>query len=390
MNLPVLRIAKAHEKSLRSGVPWIMRHQSVESSEWMTAQAGELVRVESERGDAIGIGMVNPLSHIVCRVLGSPRETIDQCFFEHKISQALAKRDALYDAPYYRLLHAEADGLPGLIIDRFDDLCVIQVGSAGMERLQPLWLGALEALLAPRAILLRNDFGARTLEGLSRHVICLKGQVSDCIEVLENGCTYFADVLRGQKTGWFYDMRDNRRMVAELAKGKKLLDVFSHSGGFGVLAAKAGAQVTLVDSSALALELAMRAAKVNHITCHTLQGDAVEVMQKLAADGARYDIVIADPPAYVKNKKDVATGLKGYQKVAAHAAMLVAPHGYLFTASCSHHAGRSAFNKSVMDGVAQAGRKASIVKQTGAGKDHPLHPRLPQSEYLKGLLLQLD
>lgn len=353
---------------------------------------GSLAQVESERGEFIGVGLLNPLSQIICRMLTRGRESIDEAFFAKRIGEALAKREKLFSAPYYRLLHGEADFLPGLIIDRFGDICVVQVASAGMEKLQSVWLAALEKAASPKAVLLRNDFSARKLEGLTQHVTCIKGEVPALVKLEENDCFYFADIQKGQKTGWFYDMRDNRKMVAELAVGKTVLDVFSHSGGFGVLAAKAGAKgVTMVDSSRLALDLAMQAAAENKVekNCDTLCGDAVEVMKKLAQQDKKYDIVIADPPAYVKSKKDIAAGLRGYEKVAQYASALVAENGLLFTASCSHHAGRSAFNKAVLAGLEKAGRKAEIIKQTGASRDHPLHAQLPQSEYLKGLLLKL-
>ena len=387
----VLRIQKSHVKEIQGGCPWVMRHQAVESSEWMSAEAGVLVQVETERGEFVGIGMVNPLSHIVCRMLTWQREAIDAAFFMRKIEQALAKREAIFDAPYYRLLHSEADGLSGLIIDRFDDTLVVQVASAGMEKLQPIWLVVLEHLLEPRAVVMRNDFSARTLEGLPRLTRVVKGSVPEFLPLVENECVYFADVVGGQKTGWFYDIRDNRKMVAELAKDKSVLDVFSHSGGFGLLAAKHGAKtVTMVDASQIALDLAMQAAAENGLTqCDVIKGDAAGVMKTLAAAGKKYDIVITDPPAYVKSKKDVAAGLKGYEKIALYAAALVEGGGLLFTASCSHHASRGAFNKAVLSGVAKAGRNAEILKQTGASRDHPLHPKLPQSEYLKGLLLRI-
>ncbi len=211
------------------------------------------------------------------------------------------------------------------------------------------------------------------------------------MEVQENGCIYFADLLKGQKTGWFYDQRDNRKMIADMAKGKTVLDVYSHSGGFGLLAAKQGAaQVTMVDSSKLALDLARKAAAKNGVSVEYIQGDAFAEMERLQREGKIFDIVLADPPPFVKSRKDIASGMKGYEKVARLAAALAAPGGLLFVASCSHHAGRSAFNKAVLDGVEKAGRRAEILKHTGASGDHPRHPKLPQSEYLKGLLLRLS
>lgn len=219
-----------------------------------------------------------------------------------------------------------------------------------------------------------------------------RGRKEWTVELQENGCIYLADLFKGQKTGWFYDQRDNRKMIAELSKEKTVLDVFSHSGGFALLAAKEGAStVSLVDSSQLALDLAKQAAALNAVEekCEYLKGDAAEVMQALQEQGRQFDVVLVDPPAYIKSKKDFASGMKGYEKLARLATPLVKTDGYLFVASCSHHATRSAFNKAVLDGIKKAGKEANILKQTAASPDHPRHPQLPQSEYLKGLLLKM-
>jgi 23S rRNA (cytosine1962-C5)-methyltransferase len=292
--------------------------------------------------------------------------------------------------PYYRLVHSESDFLPGLLIDRFAGYFVVQVGTAGMDRLQPLWVEAIEQLFSPSSLILRNDIAVREREGLTQSVDVLHGTVPELVEVHEQGCIYLADLLRGQKTGWFYDQRDNRGMMADLAVGKTMVDVFSHSGGFGLRAAKAGAaHVTLVDSSKLALDLASQAARLNGVDRQLSyeQGDAFAVMERLAAQGKRYDVVIADPPAFVKHKRDMAAGMKGYEKVARLAAALVAPGGQLFVASCSHHAQRNKFNQAVKKGAKDAGFMGRTLKQTGAAPDHPLHPLLLQNEYLKGILL---
>lgn len=388
MSFP-LRLKKGADDAIRAGMPWIYASDIIESSELLMVPPGSLVSIENHKGHPIGTGYYNVKSQIACRVLTLSRETIDTAFFAARFTKALALREKLIKVPYYRLVHSEPDGLPGLLIDRFGDILVAQVGTAGMENLLPMWLAALESLLHPQAIVLRNDIAARELEGLKQEVKLLKGNAPELVEVQENDCTYLADLMRGQKTGWFYDQRDNRKMIADMAKGKTLLDVYSHSGGFGLLAAKAGAQVTMVDSSKLALELAEKAAGLNKVRCDYVQGDAFAVMEKLAGEGKQFDIVLADPPAFVKSKKDIAAGLKGYEKVARLAAALVKPGGHLFVASCSHHAGRSAFNKAVLDGVNKAGRQAEILKQTGAAPDHPRHGSLPQSEYLKGILLRI-
>jgi 23S rRNA (cytosine1962-C5)-methyltransferase len=385
-----IRLLKGKEDQIRKGFPWIYAGDMVDSSEPLLAPEGSLVSIETHKGEFVGIGYFNAKSQIAARVLTLKKEPIDESFFAARLAKALERREKLISVPYYRLIHSESDFLPGLLIDRFGEKLVIQVATAGMELLQPLWLSAVESLLQPNVIVLRNDVAARKLEGLTQEVSVIKGNVSELVEVQENGCVYLADLLKGQKTGWFFDQRDNRKMIAGLAKDKTLLDVYSHSGGFGVLAAKAGAgEATLVDSSKLALELAGKAAVKNHVQCSYLQGDAFEVMQALAREGKHYDIALADPPAFVKNRKDIASGMKGYEKVAKLAATLVEKEGLLFVASCSHHASRGAFNNAVMAGIKKAGRAGEIIRQTGAAPDHPRHPQLRQSEYLKGLLVKL-
>ncbi|MDE3016240.1 MAG: class I SAM-dependent rRNA methyltransferase [Pseudomonadota bacterium] len=389
---PPLRLKKGRDAAVFDGMPWVYASDIIESSELLHVPPGGLVTVENHKGQFIGIGYYNAKSQIACRMLTLKREPIDEALFQSRLETALARRKKLFGEPYYRLAHAESDSLPGLLIDRFGDAFVVQVGTAGMELLQPLWLAALQELFHPKTIILRNDIAARKLEGLRQGTAILPpppaGGGGSIAELRENGFTYYADLLHGQKTGWFYDQRDNREMISALAKGKTLLDVYSHSGGFGLLAATRGAaEVTLADSSKPALELAKKAAAANGITCEYRQGDAFALMDRLQKEGKQFDIVLADPPAFVKSKKDVATGLKGYEKVARLAAFLVKPGGLLFVASCSHHAARSAFNKAVLVGVKKAGRHAEILRQTGASADHPKHPKLPQSEYLKGILL---
>jgi 23S rRNA (cytosine1962-C5)-methyltransferase len=386
-----VRLKKGADEAIIRGMPWVYAGDIIDSSELLHIAAGSLVSVENHKGQRLATGYYNRASQIACRILTASHEAIDEAFFARRLQQALARRAPL-GVPCYRLVHSEGDGLPGLLLDRFGDLLVAQVGTAGMEALRPLWIQALKGILDPKALLLRNDAAARKREGLSQYVRWEWGAAGERVEVQENGCIYYADLEHGQKTGWFFDQRDNRALIAGLAGGKTLVDVYSHSGGFGVLAALHGAsEVTMVDSSALALELAMQAAGRNGVQarCRTVQGDAFERMQQMAAQGQAFDMVLADPPAFVKARKDIATGLKGYEKVARLAAPLARDGGMLFVASCSHHAGRSAFNKAVLEGVAKAGFAAEILRQTGAGIDHPRHACLQQNEYLKGILLAL-
>lgn len=385
-----LRLKKGSEAAVRAGVPWIYAGDIIASSELLSCPPGGLVSVEDARGQFIGIGYYNAASQIACRVLTLAKEDIGADWFTIRLKRALEAREKGIGAPYYRWVHSEGDLLPGLVLDRFGDVLVAQSGTAGMDALMPGWLDAAERLIRPGAVLLRNDTAARGREGLAQAVTVLRGTVPEPVALQENGCWYLADVLKGQKTGWFFDQRDNRAMIAALSAGKRLIDIYSHSGGFGVLAAKAGAaEVTLVDSSGRALDLAQETAARNGVRVRCRQGDAFAVMEALAAAGERYDIVLADPPAFVKRRKDIAAGLKGYAKVARLAAGLCAPGGIFFTASCSHYAARGAFNNAVLAGVQKAGWRPRLLRQTGAGPDHPLHPKLPQSEYLKGILLDM-
>lgn len=388
--LPPLRLKKNCGANIRKGFPWVYAGEIIDSSELALLASGSLVSIENFKGEHIGVGYYNALSQICCRVLALGRVEIDKDFFASRINNALALREKLIPVPYYRLIHSEADFLPGLLVDRFGSVIVMQIGTAGMENLLPFIIEAIVEIIKPETIILRNDNGARKMEGLVQEVRIVKGAVNGFTEVIENGFTYLADLIHGQKTGWFYDQRDNRKMIADIAPGKTVADIYSHSGGFGLLAAKAGAaNVTLVDSSQLALDMAQQAAIKNNVAIECLKGDAFSIMEGMAEAGRKFDIVLADPPAFVKSKKDIASGLKGYEKVARFAALLVAENGLLFTASCSHHAGRSAFNKAILDGVKKAGFTAEIIKQTGAAGDHPRHPLLPQSEYLKGLLVRI-
>ncbi len=389
-----LRLQKGNEKEVLKGFPWVYAGDMVESSELLFTEPGELAELYSAKGDYIGTGYYNHHSKLAFRLLTrDKKQPIDQAFFVQRFKKALERREKKITVPYYRLCHAESDGLPGLVIDRFGDTVVCQVATAGMERLQPVWMAALEEVIAPHAMVLRNDISSRTLEGLGQKVEVIKGEVPALTHVSENGAWYVADLINGQKTGWFYDQRESRAYMAKLSQGKSFLDVYCHSGGFGIVAAKQGAaSVTFVDSSALALDLAMQAAALNGVEaqCTKLQGNAFEVMEALAKQGKRYEVVIADPPAFVKTKKDIASGMKGYEKVTKYAAALVAPGGLLYVASCSHHAQRHAFAKAVEQGIKKAGREGKLIATLGHAADHPVHPQLPQSEYLKAVVWRLE
>jgi 23S rRNA (cytosine1962-C5)-methyltransferase len=388
---PVIRVKAREGRKARAGAPWIFSNEIVMDADAKALAPGTLVEVVGDDGQDFGTGYFNPKSLIAVRLLARERNTIvDAGFFAARLKRALNLREALYQKPFYRLVHAEGDNLPGLTIDRFGDVLVVQVTTAGMENLLTPLKMALEEVVAPAAIILRNDAPARSLEGLELYVRAEKGQMGR-IAVEENGIRYFADLGQGQKTGWYYDQRDNRAFIAGLAKGKSFLDAYSYTGGFGIPAAKAGArEVICLDSSAAALALAEESAAANHASIRAVKADVFEEMERLQARKEGFDIVVADPPPFVKSKKDLEPGAKAYRKLARLAASLTAPGGILLLASCSHNIPAERFAAECAAGILRAGRQASLIRSAGAGPDHPVHPMLPESAYLKALVYALD
>jgi len=389
---PLLRLNKGQERRLKSGHPWAFSNEIAMKPEYRQLPPGLPVRLEGDDGWRFGTFMFNPHSLIAARLLDrDPAADIDAGFIRRRIADAAALRARLCDGPFHRLVHAEADRLPGLVIDRYGDVAVLQANTAGMDRLTPEIAAALTDLLPLRAVVARNDSAARGHEGLPQQTGLLFGGDA-AAEVVEGGVAFPVDPLAGQKTGFFFDQRPNRDRVAALADGARVLDVFCHTGAFGLRCAAAGAShVTLVDASAPALDLARQAAERNGLVARvaTRRGDAFDVMTDLAQAGETFDIVVCDPPAFAKSKKDQAAGLRAYGRMARLAAPLVAPGGFLFVASCSHHAAPELFAASIAEGLHRARRDGRIVFAGGAGPDHPVHPLLPESAYLKAQLIQL-
>jgi len=277
-----------------------------------------------------------------------------------------------------------------LVIDRFGDTVTVQLGTAGMEKLRDAVLAALDRVIAPRTVILRGDAPSRALEGLDSYVAIVKGE-GHRIAVEENGARYIADLTEGQKTGWYYDQRDNRAFIARFAKARSVLDAYSYTGGFGILAARAGArEVVCLDSSAPALAIAEESARANGVKIQPVKADVFEELERLKAAGERFDIVLADPPPFVKSKKDLEPGAKAYRKLARLAADVTAPGGMLMVASCSHNIPPERFAQECAAGLSRTGRRAGLIHQAGAGVDHPVHPMLPESAYLKALFYALD
>jgi 23S rRNA (cytosine1962-C5)-methyltransferase len=391
---PALRLLAGRHKRLAAGHPWVYSNEVAMDAAAKALPPGSLVTLHDDRGEALGVAIFNPHPLVSARLLDArATRRVDRGFLVQRLRRALSIREALFDQPFYRLVHAEADGFPGLVIDRFGPTLVCQLNSAGMDRLESELVAALEEVLAPETIVLRNDSSARGLEGLERGVRLAKGALDGPVELVENGARFFAEPLSGQKTGWFYDQRENRAFMARLSKGRRVLDLYSFGGGFGVLALVAGAtEAVLVDRAEAALAGGERAAEANGVAaqCRTMKAEAFHEMQRLGDAGERFGVVIADPPAFAKSKKDLPTALRGYRKMTRLAAALVEPGGFLFCASCSHNVSIEDFSDAVRRGLLDAGRNARILRSAGAAPDHPVHPSLPESAYLKGLALALD
>ncbi len=386
---PVIRVKPREGRRARAGAPWLFSNEIDMTAK--TLAQGAVVNVLGDDGRVFGTGTFNAKSLIAVRLLDPAADVaLDAAFFAKKLQRALSLRETLYDAPYYRLANAEGDGLPGLTIDRFGDTCVVQVTTAGMESLLDPLLAALDEALRPVNVILRADAPARTLEGLELYVRAAKGDAGR-IAVEENGVRYFVDLEGGQKTGWYYDQRDNRAFVASLSRGRSVLDAYCYTGGFALAAARAGAKdVAGLDSSAPALVLAQDAAAANGLRCKFVKADVFEELERLWAARESFDVVVADPPPFVKSKKDLEPGAKAYRKLARLAASVTAPGGFLLLASCSHNIPLERFLSECAAGISRAGRPARLIRQSGASGDHPVHPMLPESAYLKALTYTLD
>ena len=375
----------------RAGSPWIFSNEIRMDEAAKAISPGAVVNVRGDDGRAFGTGYFNPKSLIAVRLLANDCDAaIDRDFFATRFLRAARLRDAAYGKPFYRLIHAEGDGLPGLVIDRFDDTLTLQIGTAGMERQIDTIVAGLDAVLKPKTIILRADAPNRALEGLDSYVKTVKGD-GHRIAVEENGARYIADLAEGQKTGWYYDQRDNRAFIAGFAHGKSVLDAYSYTGGFGILTAKTGArEVVCLDSSAPALALAEESARANGVTIQAVKADVFEELERLKTAGETFDIVLADPPPFVKSKKDLEPGAKAYRKLTRLAAAVTAPNGFLMVASCSHNISPERFASECAQGLERSGRAARLIRSAGAGVDHPVHPALPESAYLKALVYALD
>jgi 23S rRNA (cytosine1962-C5)-methyltransferase len=346
---------------------------------------GEQVGVANSAGKVFAHAFMNPKS-LICGRIVARKTPFGKKALRGRLVNALALREAAFDHPCYRLVYAEGDYLPGLIIDRYNDVCVVQINSLGMASYIEEIANILMHIMPLKGVVFRNDGASRKEEGFAEAEHQIFGEVPDTVEINENGTQFLVPVLEGQKTGWFYDHRDNRAKVAALSKGKRVLDVFSYAGAWGLQCLNAGAEsLTAVDASGFALDCLEANAALNGfadtVTC--IEGKAFEAMQALIAAGEKFDIVILDPPAFIKKKKDFNSGAKAYKKVNELGLRLLEKDGLLVAASCSMHLPDAALQDAVQNAARHTDRELSLLYRGGHAADHPIHPAIKETEYLK-------
>ena len=391
-HLPVLRLKRNEDRRLPAGHLWIFSNEvDTQQSPLVKFKAGELVRVMAHNDRALGLAYVNPQSLICARLLETWKIP-DAAWLEERMRAALRLREHMYQRPYYRLVYGESDGLPGLVVDRYGSACVVQIGTAGMELLKPQIQQALRKVLHCEALLFKNDSSAREMEGLPSYVEAAMGNFDELAAVLEDGLEFQAPLAAGQKTGWFFDQAANRRALPNyVRKGSRILDVFSYVGAWGVRAAMSGArEVLCVDSSASALEIAAANAERNGVKVATRRGDAFDVLEELVREGARFDVVIIDPPAFAKRKKDLPKALAAYKRLNQLAIQAVADDGILVSCSCSFHVSAEDLQEAIAKAARGAGKHLQIIQMGGQAPDHPVHPAIPETRYLKAYFCRVS
>lgn len=389
--LPAIYLKRHEERRLRSGHIWIYSNEiDSHRSPLSQFESGTQAAVFASNDQFIGNAYLNPHSLICGRVFSrTPNQRLDQSLLVHRLNIALSLRERCYSEPYYRLVYGEGDFLPGLIIDRYADVIVVQLNTAGMDRIADEITAAIEKVLKPAVIVFRNDSSAREQEGLSKEASVVYGSLPETAILKENGAEFVFDPLQGQKTGWFFDHRNNRQRAQHFAKNLRVLDLFSYIGGWGIEAAVAGAkEVICVDASENALNFLEQSAERNQVRDKTtiIEGNVFDVLKILKEDKQQFDMVILDPPAFIKRKKDLRKGLEAYQRVNQQAMQLLGRDGLLVSASCSYHLAWDELRKGLHLGARHLDRQLQILEQGHLGADHPIHPALPESDYLKSYI----
>ncbi|MFP4610504.1 MAG: class I SAM-dependent rRNA methyltransferase [Thiohalophilus sp.] len=388
-----LRLKKREERRLKTGHLWVYSNEvDVKTTPLTEIAPGEQLQITDYRGNVLGSAYVNPNSLICARLFSHrPDANLDGELIRRRLERALQFRRDLFAAPHYRLIYGESDGLPGLVVDRYDQILVVQITTVGMDVLRDTVLDVLDTVLQPVVIYLRNDSSAREQEGLERYSEVVKGELPEQMELVENKVCFQVPLADSQKTGWYFDHRLNRLRCQAYAPGKRVLDVFSYVGAWGVQALHAGAsEVICVDASKEYLQVAeANAGAVKSGGLTTLAGDAFEVLRQLNEDGEQFDIVVLDPPAFIKRRKDMKEGELAYRRINRLAMRLLKQDGLLISASCSYHLGR----KKLLDNIRRAAHKleqeVQVLEQGHQGPDHPVHAAMPETDYLKAYFCRL-
>lgn len=393
-SLNTLKLKSQADRRLRAGHLWIYSNEvDTNATPLKQFQAGEQVVVESHAGKPLGLAYVNPHSLICGRLFSrDTRYLLDKSLLVHRLNIALSLRQAISDKPYYRLVYGDSDFLPGLVVDRFGDVLVVQIATSGMERVRDAVVEALVQVLKPSGVLLKNDARIRRAEDLPESVEVVYGEVPEEVLIEENGVRFSVPVYAGQKTGWFYDHRASRARLADYVRDRSVLDVFSYIGGWGIQAAAFGASaVTCVDSSEFALDGVDRNARLNAVESKvaTLHGPAFDAMKMLVDEGQRFDVVVIDPPAFIPKRKDIKQGEQAYRRANELAMRLLAKNGVLVSASCSMHLERSRLTDILRASARHLDRELQILEQGGQAFDHPVHPAIPETDYLKAVFARV-
>lgn len=389
-----LRLKKHEEKRLLNGHLWIYSNEiDSQASPLSGFKPGELISIISYQGKCLGNGYINPHTLLCARLLTrDPAQIIDVDFFRAKIQKALQQRSSWFKKPFYRLIYGESDGLPGVVVDRFREYLVVQINTAGMENLKEIFLLALQKEISPIGVLWKNNSASRQIENLPLYAENAYGDFPEEILLEENGVEFSITPRTGQKTGWFYDHRDNRQLLTHFVKNQRVLDVFSYVGGWSIQAACFGAkEIWALDSSAAALKQLEHNARLNKVEdkIKTFDADAFTQLKNWYEAGQKFDVVIIDPPAFIKKRKDHAEGLAAYKKLNALAIQLLAKGGYLISASCSHHLTADELQKCILSTSLKSHREIQILKRGHQGADHPIHPAIPETEYLKCFICKM-
>lgn len=394
MSLPSLRLKANADRRLRAGHLWVYSNEvDVVATPLNAFQPGDQAILEAAGGKPLGVVALSPNNLICARLVSRDvKHVLDKSLLVHRLNVALSLRERLFDKSFYRLVYGDSDLLPGLVVDRFGDHLVVQLASAAMERNKDAVLDALVQVLKPRGVLWKNDSAARDAEGLERYVDTAFGVVPEWVALEENGVKFEAPVLEGQKTGWFYDHRMNRARLAPYVEGKRVLDLFSYIGGWGVQAAAFGAsEVFCVDASGFALDGVERNATLNgvaeKVTC--VEGDVFEALKELKAAEERFDVVVADPPAFIKRKKDLKNGEAAYRRLNEQAMRLLNKDGILVSASCSMHLPEDDLQNILLGSARHLDRNIQLLERGGQGPDHPVHPAIAETRYIKSLTVRL-